>query len=388
MLTTMPGFTRPDAMGIEPVPDLQQWDRAMEAHDAGRLRDAVLAVLRYINSDLLKGVKPMKNFEVQRSHGSATISIALDHDCLRVSAPFLSVADAQRVPLLRKVAEVNFEPLNLTQIALNNEELWFCFTADLSVCHPFKVYDAINEICRFADDFDDEFIEKYGATALSEPKTKPLSDKQQQAAWKNLQIMGEEYDRYIADFEQNRMLRSMWDLIAAHLFRLGSLPYVHGTLRTKLEDALGVHYNNQLDGQYRLDKGKAFLNTLYHETTQEDFLKSVYQADKLVSTKRRSNPDIIASLLDEHQEQVRRPLNDGSAFDAAWAMYVIFVRMLYDFNLAAGYQYELYTALEKGAGKDSGVATKHYLACFEKMLRKQVPARRSASGGLLSKLFG
>ena len=388
MLTVMPGYKRPDTMGIEPALDLLQWDRAVEAHDQGKHRDAIVAVLRYINGDMLKGVNPAKPFEVVRSHGSANITIALDDNSFSVRAPFLSVENAQRIPLLRKVAEVNFNPLTLSQIALKNEELWFCFTADVTVCHPFKVYDIINEICRFADDFDDEFIEKYNATALSEPKTTPLSDKQQQAAWSDLQSMGEEFTRYIADFEQNRMLGSAWDMIAIHLFRLGNLPYVHGTLRTNIEDALGVHYNDRLDGAYRLDKGKAFLNGLYQNTSEADFLKSVYQADKLISTKRRSNPDIIAGLLDEQKDHVLKPLHDGSSFAAAYSMYLIFVRMLYDFNLQPGYQHEIYTALEKGAGKECNVAANLYWACYEKMLRKQVPTRSSAKPGFFSKLFG
>ena len=97
-------------------------------------------------------------------HGSITLQLNITDDEFKVHAPFLNISGSKRIPLLRKVTELNFSPLNLSSIFLDGDQLAFRYSSPISLCEPYRTYDALREICIYADSYDDEFINKFNAS--------------------------------------------------------------------------------------------------------------------------------------------------------------------------------------------------------------------------------
>lgn len=160
MKHVLPRFQRPIKSKGEPFIDVSYWETATQAHDAKDYKKALVETINYINPALLKGKDTDKDIEIVQSQGSTEIHITITDDTFSVKAPFLKITEnTNKVALYRKVAEVNFHPLKLTQIILHNDTLWFEYKTPIELCQPYKIYYLLREICISADNYDDEFIE-------------------------------------------------------------------------------------------------------------------------------------------------------------------------------------------------------------------------------------
>ena len=293
MSALMPKCYRPIKFSNEPKNNAGYWDRAFEFYEAGQYRNSLLDTINYINPNILKGKDLDAEITSNQPHGSAVIALKITNDEFSISAPFLKTTNANKVALMRRVCEVNFSDLTLTQIFLKNDSLWFYFKSPLKLCHPTKIYDVIREVCVYADDYDDEFIQQYNADYFIKPKITQLSTQQQEKVWSDFQEIAKQYREYLGEFEQKRWLGSVWDIMAITMLNVSNMPYVHGTLRTDLERAIGMHYDGNLDGNYRIDQTKAYLNKLFNNTPKETFLTNIYQVKKLFSVRYRCTTEIL-----------------------------------------------------------------------------------------------
>src|SRR5690349_13621629 len=120
--------------------DSSYWAVATDAWKQGRYLDSVFAVLDYINPSLRKTFGNAAQNEFNVPHGSVVVKVSIKGDSIEVDSAFVNIKDALRVPLLRRVAELNFYPLGLSQIKLSGDNLNFHFKCTLDTCEPFKIY--------------------------------------------------------------------------------------------------------------------------------------------------------------------------------------------------------------------------------------------------------
>ncbi|WP_306014420.1 MULTISPECIES: hypothetical protein [unclassified Allomuricauda] len=112
MSHVLPRFSRPIKSKGSPRMDVSYWSRAMDAYDAKNYRQALLETINYINSDVLQNHSLNDDLQIVHGQGSAEICISISQDMFSVKAPFVKITEkTNKVPLFRKVAEINFNPL-------------------------------------------------------------------------------------------------------------------------------------------------------------------------------------------------------------------------------------------------------------------------------------
>lgn len=392
MYTKLPKYRKPLSMLDEPKVAVDRWDAAYDSFEGGNYKDSVVNVINYINPNLLKGKDLSGNVEFTQAHGSALINIKISDDGFFISAPFLKMENANKVALMRRVAEVNFHPLTLAKISLKDDVLWFEYSTPLELCQPNKVYDVIREICVYADDYDDEFIEKYKASFYHEPKITELTDEEKDKVWEHFQEIGEEYKKFAPYFEQKRWGGSMWDIIVISLLNIANMPYVNGVLISDVQEYIYNIYNRDIDFSYRIDKGHSFLMKLFNETSKEELLKNMYYAEKLIPVKYRSSMEILQKEFGYYQENIDKEIGNGQLFAAAYSLQSMFLRVLYDFNVEDAHKKVIQNALEKSSGLEVEDAVKVLNPVFRQFLEGKVgvieEAPKKNKKGLFAKLFG
>lgn len=388
MKNVLPKFKRPIESIVEPRINVGYWDKAIDAYDEKNYKTAVIETINYINPDLLKGKDTNGSIEIIRSQGSAEIQVTITDTNLSIKAPFLKNTDVtNKVALYRKIAEVNFNPLTLAQIHLKEDTLWFEYESSISLCQPYKVYDVLREICIYADDYDDEFVEKYKADFYKETNTQPLAGAEAEEAWQQISDILTDYKNFSAFFEEKRWNAFQWDIIIISLLKIANMPYVHGTLRTKLQEYVYNLFDNQIDFQHRIDKGTNFMLQLC-EKSKEDFLKDIYHADAFISLKSRSSVKILQDDVQRLEQTVNRYVSDGDNFSLCYFLQYNFLYILYNFNVEDIHKNAIYDVLEKVSGLEPQVAAPKLLETYNNLLNGKTNTAPAGKKGLFARLFG
>ncbi|MDY7396428.1 hypothetical protein UMM65_14350 [Aureibaculum sp. 2210JD6-5] len=388
MNNVLPKFQRPLKDSHDPKTSVSYWDKALDAFDEKKYKEALIHTLNYMNSTLLEGVDTSGNFTIERGQGSALVNLEVTEKEFKVKAPFLKITDnTNKIALLRKVGEVNFSPLTLAQIHLKDDTLWFGYDMPLSLCQPYKVYDVLRDVCVYADDYDDEFVEKYKADFYQEPKVTPLTPENQERAWQQIEDVLKDYQNYSAFFKEKRWDNFQWDIIVISILKIVNMPYVHGTLRTKLQEYVSNMFNGDIDFQFRIDKGTNFMKKLC-AMTKEEYFKNIYNADALVSLKWRSSTEIIQDNMKNRENIVNNYVKDRDNFSLCYYLQFSFLHVIYSYNLEEGQLNAIYDVLENVSGLDPVAAAPKLLATYNGLLNgTAIPTRKSAKKGIFSKLF-
>ncbi|MEL7268586.1 MAG: hypothetical protein AAGL34_03380 [Bacteroidota bacterium] len=391
MKNVVPKFERPLKSKADPSVDVAHWDKAMDAYDAKDFRKALLETINYINPALLSGKALDENISIIQGQGSAHVHIEIDSDTFSVKVPFLSVVEGtNKVALYRKIAEVNFNPLTLAQIRLKENTLWFEYDTPIALCQPYKVYDVLREISVYADNYDDEFIDKYKADFYQEPKTVPLTEAEKEQVWQQIDNVLTDYKNYSAFFKEKRWDDFLWDISVISILKIVNMPYVHGSLRTKLEEYVTNLFNGQIDFKYRIDKGTKFMQTLC-EKSKEEFLEDIYHAESLISLKWRSSTQILQNDAKNMENNVNKYVKDRDNLMLCYYLQYSFLHIIYNYNLEENHKNAIYDVLEKVSGKELHVAGPLLLKTYYNFLDGTTKTAKPSAGtkkGLFSKLFG
>jgi len=393
MKNVLPKFKRPLKSNTEPKTIVSYWDKAMDAYDRKDYRTALMETLSYMNPDLFSGKSHTDTMVISQGQGSAEVQITITDTLFAVKAPFLRVTEAtNKVALYRKIAEINFAPLTLAQVHLKEGTLWFGYDMPISQCQPYKVYDALREICVFADDYDDEFVEKYKADFYQEPKIRPLSEDEKNTAWEQIDDILSDYKNYSAFFKEKRWDAFQWDIIFISLLKIVNMPYVHGNLRTKLQEYVSNLYNGQIDFNHRIDKGTNFMQKLC-AMSKEDIMKDIYHAEAVVSLKWRSSTKILQDEAKKMERYINKYVNDNDNFSLCYYLQYTFLHTLYNFNVEDHQKDAIYNVLEQVSGMEPSAAAKPLLDVYYGFLDGNEKALKAVTNtaskkGFFSKLFG
>ena len=91
------------------------------------------ALLDYVNDEFREKYGNAKGTEFNIPHGSIVVNIKIEDDRLLIHAPFLSLPEKNRIPLLRQVAGLNFNAMDLAQVELKKDRLAFEYTCPLAL---------------------------------------------------------------------------------------------------------------------------------------------------------------------------------------------------------------------------------------------------------------
>jgi len=326
------------------------WPAVTAAWQDKRYLESFYYLLDYVNPLVRAMFANTEQTEFNVPHGSVLVHISIKDQMIEINCPLVDITDATRIPLLRKVAELNFHPLTVSQIKLSGNQLVFHFKCAVDTAEPYKMYYIMKEICQTADRYDDEFREKFKAKNILEPKIVQLSEEQKEQAWRQTNEIINENAQYLAYFDSQRWYGSSVDFLVIALKRIDLCTQIKGYLRTELDRVLAELTNNNVTAAERIQLGKNFLHHI-QEAGKDSFVKNIYQAEVFIPEKWRTSAEQAKTNTEATLNQVQKYHNDknyiGAAIEALYSIYDLFYKNNMD-NIVNAI---LFDALANAAGK-------------------------------------
>lgn len=389
-MNNAPGFTMSIVDSQQSNIDVAMWDKVMDAWDNKQYRDVVFKSLEYLNPEITKKYADDSGNKFSIPHGSVMVNLEITETDVNVDAPFLNVTDAAKVPLFRQIAQINFSPLNLTEIVLKDNELRFWFTTRLDMCEPYKLYDALREICINADRYDDQFIKDFKARWIQEPRISRYSDDLYNQIDSNLRSIIDEALSYVNYFEDKRMYGFAWDMLNITIKRIDYYTSPQGNFRNDIEDVIAFmeKRGNRLD---QIGEGKKFLETLKGKS-KDDLLEDVYHVDVFVPYKFRGSLDNVKKNLKESYDRAANERNSGDHMAATITMMYAFYNLMYQYHVSDALATGIQDGLGNAGGKQWNVASDSLWSTLDAVMRDlKFPGGHShpeKKKGFFASLFG
>jgi hypothetical protein len=206
--------------------NISSFDLSLEAFDKKEYLQSFYYLLDYINPAFKEKYGNAEATEFYIPHGSIIVSIKIEDNQLKIAVPFLSLPEKGKIPMLRQVAVLNFSYLNIIQIKLKEgNKLFFEYACPVDLAEPYKIYDVLEDICYTGDRFDDEFMTKFGAQRIYEPKVTLYDDVLVENVYQTIQASCAECLEAINYFEGTRKYGYAWNIISCAIFK--TLYYAH-----------------------------------------------------------------------------------------------------------------------------------------------------------------
>lgn len=358
------------------------WDSVVELYENGQYKESLLRLFDYVDKDLISKRGNPEKTEFNIPHGSVVVNIKLNNGQLDVKVPFLKLPEKAVIPILRRIAEINFSPLNLATIVLEGDELLFKYSSQIDLCEPWKMYDVFREICINADNFDDEFIQKFSAIRIHEPKITEFDEQRKEEIWNNYQAMLAETKQYVEYFENKRIEGFVWDALLQLFLNIDYIIAPQGAMRTDLEEVVSFMQNNNYGFHEKVEKGKNYFKKL-QDISHDQLCSNLYISDVFIPIKYSASHQRVKETFTHQYETAKKEMANSDFMGAALSIRYVF---LYEFYYAYAPDDVVETmtnALEQSSGKPWNEAAGILWRAIEQIMNdgaSQAGSQQSSSG--------
>ena len=384
--------------------DFASYNRSRELFDLGKYVESIHAVIDFFNPEfrlkydndlgenanlsqpkkksffasLFGTSKVEKNYGLGRRftipHGSIIVNIEITETELKVHAPFLSVPeDGRRVPLLRRVCELNLAQLDLVHLVLEGNELHFKFSCPLELAHPHKLQYMFRELCINGDKYDDEFVTKFGAKRLYTPIVSQFPEKEVKRVVEGIRDTCKETIDAIEEFEEERKFGIAWHCLAIGLFKISYFARPQGMLDNDLDDAIRNAWDDEEDTPVQVRDGKEFLQKLY-EKSDEELTSYIYKVEIMCSTRRASDLGNLRSNLAEAYDAAVKAYSSDSMECCIRSLLMIYRVYFYN-DLQSDVDSVFTHALKRSASLEFGAAAKVLISALRRVMEQMSDSR-------------
>lgn len=285
------------------------FDQSVEAFDGGKPLEAFHLLLDYVNPELRETYGNAEGTEFVVPHGSIIVTFKLEDEQLKITAPFLSLPEKNRIPLLRQLVTLNFVTFDLAQVALKGDQLYFEYSCPLALVNPYKIYYVLEEICRTGDKYDDEFETKFGAGRIYEPEVKPYDPQTVDRVYDALQQSCKECMDALSYFETNRQYGYAWNVIATTMLKFMFFAHPQGQLLNVMNQAIREHDREDIPLPEVVAIGKELIESL-QKTSKESLAEDLYYVETFIPPKRRSSLSNIQENFKNTYERASKALDN------------------------------------------------------------------------------
>ncbi len=351
------------------------WDSIQELYDTGDYAKTVRECIRYIHPGIEEKYANAERTHYKIPHGSIIVEIRISDTEFEITAPFLNIGNAKRIPLLRQVAQINVTPLTLSRIELKDDQLYFHYQCPLDLCEPYKIYNIIREICINADNYDDEFISKFGANRIQEPHIEPYPTDVQETVWNTVQLYIREAFEAYDILESKRKTTYLWDILAITLLKIDYYCAPQGNLRSEIEKTFNV-LNGKDDYYQRLSAAREFLKKLQSMDKQQ-FISNLYKIEVFVPYKFKASLESLRNGLQYAYDTSTKEIKGQDYLGALLTMQYGILNFLYSNNLEDIHADIITKAMEKTSSQPVAGAARHlyerleYLIKSDKLQKKE-----------------
>ncbi|MDR0602940.1 MAG: hypothetical protein LBG80_01385 [Bacteroidales bacterium] len=307
------------------------FDDSEKAFENKQYQQSVYALLDYIDGSFRTKYGNADGTEFSIPHGSIVLHLKIEEEELKITAPFLSLPVKNRVPLLRQVAGLNFNNMDLATIILKDNQLSFEYSCPLSLANPYKIYYVLREICSTGDKYDDEFMTKFGAQRIYEPKITPYDAQTIDTIYDVIQLSCKEGLDALKDFENTRKYGFAWNVIDTTLMKILYSAHPQGQLLNDLNKAVWTMDREDIPLPEIIAQGKQMLERL-QSMTKEAFAEDLYYVETFVPDKYRSRLKNIQEVFENSFENVSKAI-DNNDFLYCYLVIVFQFYKMYFYNL-------------------------------------------------------
>ncbi|MDR1347735.1 MAG: hypothetical protein LBJ63_04790 [Prevotellaceae bacterium] len=343
------------------------WDKSLDAFDNQEYHRAFKEFLNYLNPEFQKKYGNSAATEFNIPHGSIIVNIKLENEQLKITAPFLSLPEKNVMPLLRQISGLNFNNLNLAQIVLNDGKLNFEYSCPIELTNPWKIYYVFDEICITGDKYDDEFVTKFGAERIYEPKVTPYDNATVDAVYDVIQLSLKECLDNVKFFETDRKYGYAWNVIATTFYKISYYAHPQGQLLNDLGKAIQEHDREDIQLPEVVARGKDFIQKLI-VMPKEKFAEDLYYVETFVPPKRRSSLENIQHNFQKTYDDVSNAMqNEDYLYVCVLTVYK-FYEMYYYNNLQDDINALVVNAMQRASTQSLNVAAPILYKAMEKIM--------------------
>lgn len=325
-------FTPPVIASTASKLNTEAFDTSVEAFENQEYLKSFYALLDYINSDFRTKYGNAQGTEFNIPHGSIIVNIQIDEEKIHIHAPFVSLPEKGKIPLLRQVAGLNFNAMDLSSIYLKDNRLSFEYTCPIQLVNPYKMYYIFEEICRTGDKYDDEFETKFGSQRIYEPKVTPYAAADLERIYMDLQLSCQECLQAVKYFEPSRKYGYIWNIIDTTLMKFMYFAHPQGQLLNDMQKAILDMDREDLPLPDITAQGKAIVEKL-QKLSKEELAESLYYVETFIPSKRRSNLQNIQENFEDNYKKVTGYMESGDYMTACVMMVYKFYEMYYYNNV-------------------------------------------------------
>ena len=263
------------------------FDSSIEAYKNGDYLRSLHALLDATDPSIREKYGNPAGNEFRIPHGPIYITIKADQEKISITAPFVTLPEEHSIAMMREVAVINFNDLDLSRLHLKENGLYFEYSSPLSFSHPRKLYHVLNEICRIGSKYDYEFRHTFGAQRLSEPFFTSYEEKTVDYVGEVIRQSCEECLEVLSYFEPSRRFGDMRNAIKATFLRLIYVIQPQDRLLHTLQKAVR-DMDRDIPLAIVIANGKQTIREL-QEQKREELVESLYFTETFIPAKKRSN---------------------------------------------------------------------------------------------------
>lgn len=308
--------------------NLEAWDASIEAFENKEFLKSFYSLLDYLNPEFRSKYGNAEGTEFNIPHGSIVVNLKLEDGQLKINAPFVSLPEKGKIPLLRQVAGLNFRNMDLARISLKDDKLYFEYSCPADLVNPYKIYYVLEEICKTGDRYDDEFETKFGAKRIYEPKIVAYSDDEINMAYDVVRLSCKECLDAIDYFEPARKYNHIWNIIDSTILKLFYCVHPQGQLMNDLDKAIMEMDRDDIPLPEIVAHGKEVILKL-QGMSKEQLAENLYHVETFIPDKRRSNLKNIQDNFEDTFNKVTAALEAGDAMACCLMIVYKFYEMYY-----------------------------------------------------------
>lgn len=344
-------FNRSIMPSTESKMDISSFDLSLKAFDEKEYVQSFYHLLNYINPTFKEKYGNAEATEFYIPHGSIVVSVKIEDNQLKVAAPFLSLPEKGKIPMLRQMAVLNFNYLNMIQIKLKEDnKLFFEYACPIDLVEPYKIYDVLEDVCYTGDRFDDEFMTKFGAQRIYEPKVTQYDDVMVDNVYRTIQEACIEGLEAINYFEGARKYGYEWNIISCVIFKVLYYAQPQGQLMNDLNKAIQDLDRDNIPLADVVAEGKAIVERL-KAMPKEELAKELYFTETFIPPKRRS---VLKNIQDNFSKEFDKATNDlesGDYMNCCVRIVYEFYRLYFYNNVQDDVNNVVVRAMEKSSAK-------------------------------------
>lgn len=348
--------------------NVEAWDVCVDAFDNKQYRKSFDTFMDYVNPEIRKKYGNADGTEYNIPHGSIVVNIKLENDQMVVNAPFVALPEKNHIPLLRQVASLNFNNLDLAQIILKDGRLNFEYSCPLDLANPWKIYYIFDEICSTGDKYDDEFESKFDAQRIYEPQVTPYDQKTVDEVYDVIQQSCNECFELVKGFEDERKFGFAWNIIATTLFKIDYYAHPQGQLMNDLHKAIREHDRDDMPTAEVNARTKSFLEKLQN-TSKENLAADLYYVDTFIPPRRRSDLKNIQYNMEKTYENVQKAHSNGDDLYCCLSVVYKFYEMYYYNSLQDDVNNLVVDAMQRASAQPLEIAAPILYKAMDKIMK-------------------